>query len=158
MISKLALAELTEGMTPIVYAVGVFMAYFGVNGTILGNVKNGYWGYRPIGDIEYLFQLMLLLFGVDVLSMLANSVILSYLTNVILFREFCRIMKKYWHFIAMRFAFKLIQMFSTKDINLGMDATGEFNWITNSGRISLINSSTDLSYDEKSLLLDLSKL
>ena len=38
-VTKLALAELTEGMAPIVYAVGFSMAYYGCNGTILGNVK-----------------------------------------------------------------------------------------------------------------------
>ena len=39
-VTNLALAELTEGMTPIVYAIGISMSYYGYNGLILGNVKN----------------------------------------------------------------------------------------------------------------------
>ena len=97
---------------------------------------------------------MVLLFGVDVLSLLINYFILSTLTNVTLFSEFCRIMKKYWQFIAVHFALNMMTMFLTKDINLGMDSTGKFNWITNEGRIKFINESTDLSYEEKSLLLN----
>ena len=48
----------------------------------------------------------------------------------------------------------MIVMFATKDINLGMDSTGEWNWITNDGRVSFINGSTDLSNEEKALLLN----
>ena len=155
LVTDLALAELTEGMTPIVYAIGISMAYYGYNGNILGNVKNDYWGYKAVDDMGYLFQIMILLFGVDVLSSLINSFVLSSFTNVSLFQEFCRIMKKYWHFFAVKFATNMYMMFATKDINLGMDSTGEFNWITNHGRIELINSSTELSPEEKTLLFKL---
>ena len=154
MVTKLAVAELTEGLTPIVYAIGIAMGYFGFNGTILGDVKNDYWGYRPVDDIGYLFQIMILLFGVDFFSTLINSFTLSILTEVALFREFSRIMKRYLHLITIKFVFSMYLMFLTKDINLGMDATGDFNWITNEGRIKLINGSTDLSYEEKLLLLN----
>ena len=108
-------------------------------------VKNDYWGNKPVDDIGYLFQTMLLLFGVDTLSILVNGLILFILTNVILIQEFNRIMAKYWHFIAIKFALGMITNFATKDINMGMDATVELRWITYDGRISLINSSNDLS-------------
>ena len=157
-VTKLTLAELTEGMAPIVYAVGFSMAYYGYNGTILGNVKNGYWAFKSVDDIDYLFQMMLILFGVDTLSVLVNSFILATFTNVSLFKEFCRMMKTYWHFIAVKFAMSMMIMFVTKDINLGMDSTGKWDWITNDGRINLINNSIDLSYEEKSQLLNASVL
>ena len=48
----------------------------------------------------------------------------------------------------------MLIMFLIKDINFGIDATGKLDWITNDGRIKLINGSTDLSYQEKSLLFD----
>ena len=46
----------------------------------------------------------------------------------------------------------MISMFATKDINIGMDLTGEFDWITDKGRINMINASTELSHEEKVLL------
>ena len=158
MVTKLALAELTEGIVPLVYAIGVSMANYGFNGSLLRDVKNDYWGAKPIDDVWYLFQFMLLLFGVDIFSVLVNSFILATFTKVKLFRELCRIMKIYWYFIVVKFAFAMMMMFAIKDINLGMDYTGEWNWITNDGRLILINNSTDLSNDEKFLLLNLSVL
>ena len=98
--------------------------------------------------------MMLLLFGFDALCVLVNSFILSSLTDVSLLRECCRILKRYWHFISVKFTLKLILMFATKDINLGMDSTGKWNWITNEGRVRLINGSTVVSNEEKALLLN----
>ena len=154
MVTKLALAELTEGMVPIVYAVGFSMAYYGFNGTLMHNVKSDDWDSKPVDDIGYLFLMMLVLFGVDMLSMLVNSITLSTLTNVNLIRECSRIMKRFWHFMAVKFAVSMILMFATKDVNIGMDLTGEFSWITNEGRNKLINCSIDLSHEEKLLLLN----
>ena len=79
----------------------------------------------------------------------ASKVLLQLYINY--FRESCRIMKRYWHLIALKFALK---MFIFKDINLGMDSTGEFNWINNNGWISMINRSTGFSYEDQSLLLN----
>ena len=153
-VTRLAIAELTEGITPIVYATVITTAYYGFNGNIIGDIKNDFWGYKPIDEIGYLFQMMGLLLGVDVLSSLINGLTLSSLTNVNLFREICRIMMKYWHFIAAKFAAEMFRMFALKDINLGMDSTGKFNWITDDGRISLINGSTELPYEEKYCLIN----
>ena len=158
MLTKLALAELTEGMTPLIYAIWFSMAYYGFNGALLRGVKNGFWGFKPVDDVSYLLKMMLLLFGVDALSVLVNSFILSTLMSVSLFQECCRIMKRYWHFIAAKFALNMITLFAARDVNLGMDSTGEWNWITNVGRIDLINNSTDLPIEEKSLLLNSSLL
>ena len=77
MVTKLVLAELTEVMTPIVYAIVFAFAYFGPNSSILGNVKNDYWGFKLVENIGYLFQMMFLLFGVDIFSLFVNFVIIS---------------------------------------------------------------------------------
>ena len=118
------------------------LSHFGYNGTIPGNVKNDYWGYRQVDDVWYLFLMMILLFGVDALSAWVNTLILSTFTKLSFFQECCRIMERYWYFIAVKFALKLTTMLATKEINLGMDATGQWNWITNDGRINLINGSS----------------
>ena len=153
LVKKLALAEITEGVTPMVFAIGFAMAYYGPNSTILGNVKNEYWGYKKVDDVGYLYRMMLLLFGVDTLSVIVNSLILRELTDIDLLQEFCRIMKKYWFFIAVRFANSMCTQYATKDINLGLDSTGEFEWITKEGRLQFISNATELSEEEKAKLL-----
>ena len=152
-VTKLVLAEVTEGLTPIIYALGFALAYYGPNGSILGSVRNSYWGYEKVDDVGYLFLMMLLLFGVDVFSVFVNYLILSKLTNVKLFQELCRIMKKFWLLVAVKFATKMCTWFVTKDINFGMDSTGNWDWITEDGRIQLISNSTDLSDEEKNAFL-----
>ena len=153
MITSLAVVEITEVLTPIVYAIGFAMAYYGYNGAILGDVKNSYWGYNMVDDIGHFFEMMLLLFCIDTFFSIFNSILLSTLADINLFQEISRVLKRYWHFIAIKFSFKMLLMFSLKDINMGMDSTGEYKWITNDGRNELINASTELSYEEKLLLL-----
>ena len=152
-IRNLVLAEITEGVTPIVFAISFAMAYYGPNSTILGNVRNDYWEYKKVNDVGYLFLTMSLLFVVDVLCVILNSLILLKITDVNLYQEIGEIMKKYWFFIAVKYAMNMSSHFASKDINLGMDATGEFGWITNEGRFQYIGNSTDLSEGEKAELL-----
>ena len=150
---KLVLAEMTEGITPLVFAIGFAMAYYGPNSAIIGNVKNEYWGYKKVDNVEHLFRMMLLLFGVDTFSMIVNYFILQRLAHVNLYREFSLTMKKYWFFMALVFAMSMSGMYAFNDINLGMDSTGKFGWITKEGRFELIINSTDLSEEEKTLLM-----
>ena len=65
MVTKLVLAEVMEGMTLIAYVIVFSFAYFGPNSNISGNVRNDYWGFRQVENIDYLFKMMFLLFGID---------------------------------------------------------------------------------------------
>ena len=146
MVTTLALAELTEGITPLVHATVFAMAYYGPNNTIIGSVMH-------VEDVGSVFQSMLLLFGIDILSIIVNSQILSKLTDVKLYPELCRIMKGYWKLMAVIFALNSCAYFATTDINLGLDSTGEWAWINQEGRLQLINNSIYLSDEEKAILL-----
>ena len=97
--------------------------------------------------------MMLLLFWVDFFSMIVNSFILQRLADVNLYHEFCLTMKKYWFFMALAFGLNVNGNYLLNDINLGMDSTGDFGWITKEGRNQLIANSTDLSTEEKAKLL-----
>ena len=116
------------------------------NRTILGNVKS-------VEDVANLFQTMLLLFGIDIVSMIVNSKILSKFTDVSLYEELCRTMKRYWIFVAVRCAATSCIYFGSNDINLGIDPTGEWGWISQEGWLQLIHNTTDLLDEEKAILL-----
>ena len=96
--------------------------------------------------------MMLLLFGVDTISVMVNALILKKFTDVNLLREFCLILKKYWLFMAVKLAFNMMVYFIANDINFGNDGTRSFTWISDEGWIQLVNSSKDLSYEEKAEL------
>ena len=62
---KLLLAELTEGLIPLAYAIGFSMAYYGPNGQLIGNVRNGYWQYQIECDASWTLLVMFGLFSLD---------------------------------------------------------------------------------------------
>ena len=67
-------------------------------------------------------------------------------------REITRILRDYWQIIAIKFATNCVGYLASTDINLGGDVTGQFDWITFEGRLSLINNSSNLNNDDKSIL------
>ena len=151
-ITKLILAELIEGLTPIIYGVCIAIAFYGPNAHILSNVGNTYWS-KPIEDIGYLFLVMFGLFAFDTLSAVINSLWLWKMVKLNMLQEFSRVLKEYWLFMAVKLAFNMMVYFIANDINFGNDGTRSFTWISDEGWIKLVNSSHDLSYEEKAKLL-----
>ena len=56
---KLTLAELSEGLVPLAYAMCFSMAYYGPNANLIGNVKNGYWHFKAVKEANWTFIVML---------------------------------------------------------------------------------------------------
>ena len=69
MVTKLALAEITEGMVPLAYAIGFAMAYFGPCGNLIGNVLCQIWAYQKVTNVGRLFFIQFFLFAVDAICM-----------------------------------------------------------------------------------------
>ena len=72
--------------------------------------------------------------------------------------EFCRVLSKYWFFIAVKLALNMIAYFATNDINMGMDGTLTFQWMSQEGWINLVNNSNELTVEEKNDLLETTRL
>ena len=153
-IQKLILAELVEGLVPLAYAIGFAMAYFGPNGYLLGNVLSDIWAYEKVEDFGALFNVQFLLFGVDCIGVILNTIILSKFGNVNLIQEFCNIIESCWKILAILLANSITIYFGLNDINAALDMTMEFEWITKKGRLMFIANASDLSDCEKLILLD----
>ena len=151
-ITILILAELIEGFTPIIYGVCMAMAYYGPNAHILSNVGNSYWG-KPIKTLGPLFATMSILFAVDTLSVAINSFCLWKLVKVDMFQEFCRVLSRYKFFMAINLAQKMVLCFGSTDINYGIDVTRSFQWISDEGWRNLVNNSSDITPEEKAMLI-----
>lgn len=156
-ITILVIAELVEGFTPVIYAMTITMAYYGPNTHLISDVGNTYWG-EEIENIENLYIMMLLLFGIDTMSAIINSVCLWRLLYVDMLSEFCRVLKKYGFGIAIFLATSASLFLATKDINLGIDGSRSFKWISKDGWRNLVNDSRYLTNDEKYELLNKANL
>ena len=152
-IKHLVLSEIIGSLVPLSYAMSFATAYYGPNATLIGNVRCNYFDFKEIEDVNYLFSTMIQMFGVDIGGVMITGVTLWVLCKVNIFEEFCNIMKEYWFILALMLSEGFFQDFAQKDINVGFDFTFQFNWITEEGRMRLIENATDLSDYEKSLLL-----
>ena len=144
----LIITELIEGFAPIIYGFCMAMAYYGPNNGILSNVGNNYWS-KPIEDISPIFTLMIVLFVIDTLSAVVNSLYIWMIVNVNMIREFYRVLGKYWFFMAIFLASYVSIFFHGNDINFGMDSRRNFEWISNKGWRNLLNCSSDLTNEQK---------
>ena len=74
--------------------------------------------------------------------------------NLNMLQEFCRVIRGYWSFMVILLSYQFIAYFTWSDVNSGFDPSGNYEWITNEGRINMINSSIELTMEEKELLFD----
>ena len=151
-IAKLVLAELCEGMVPLAYALGFSMMYLGPNSSIFGSSN------MKFDDVVRMFGVMLALFSLDIMSVVLNACLLWVLAELNIAHEFCKVLKKYWHIMALKLSLTIFLTLNSKDINLGSDFSLNFSWITDEGRMMMIYNSTDLSEMEKMILLSNSSL
>ena len=141
-ITKLIITEAIEGLTPVVYAISMAMAFYGPNAHIFSNVGNNYWS-KAMVDIGPLFRTMSILFIVDTLSVTVNSFLLWKILNVNMMHEFCKFLNKYWFLIAVPLELSMSLYLACKDVNLGIDETYSYPWISDEGRLYLIYNLTD---------------
>ena len=97
--------------------------------------------------------MMYLLFSVDTICAIINAVWIWKATNMNMIQQFGIVMRKYWHFMALKLTYMMFCHFVTNDVNLGVDTSGKFEWITPEGRLNLLYNSTEISYDQKSMIL-----
>ena len=152
-ILKLVLAETIEGLAPLVYAIGFAMAYFGPNKNNICNVGSTIWHCKENEDVTSIFLVLFSLFTADTVSMLLNALALWKFTGIIFLQEFCNVIKKYKSILAIKLSYAVFIFFVFNEINLGMDMSLKFIWITNEGRMILYQNSTDLSDEERNCLM-----
>ena len=140
--TNLILAELVEGFTPMIYALCMAMAYYGPNAKLLANIGSNFWG-QPIDNITYVFGIMGLLYIIDTISAAINSIVLWKVMKVNMLKEFREVVTKYWVFMLIKYSSTMSVYFASLDVNFGLDSSGKFKWITNEGRLSLIQNTSE---------------
>ena len=150
LITKLIIAELIEGFTPIIHGTCTAMAYYGPNAHLFSNVGSSYWGKELKGIFPF-FLTMSILIAVDTVSVIINALWLWKIANVNMPKEFCQVINQYWFLIAFPLGLSTSLYFATTDINLGIDVTHSYTWRTNQGRLFLIHNSSNLTDEEKEM-------
>ena len=147
-LTTLIITEMIQGLTPIIYMIYMALAYYGPNAHLFSNIGNNYWN-DEIENIGPVYLTMTILFGVDMLSFFITVICFWKIAKIDVLQEFCRMIGKYWYYMAIILAAITAVGIITTDINLGMDESQSYQWITNDGWINLVNQSIHLTNEEK---------
>lgn len=152
-VEGLVVSEFLEAMLPMIFVIAFTMAYYGPNSTLMKNVGNNYFGGSVIENLKNFYLIMLMMFSIDLFAMLLSGTSIYYFCKINLFEEFCEMMKSYWMVLLVKLPGVVTSFCFERDVNLGMDDTQEFQWLSNEGKDEMICNAVELSGAEKLFLL-----
>ena len=103
-VQMLVLTEGLEILVPLVYTITFLFAYYGPNAEILGNVRNNYWQYDEVHDVNKLLLSVFEMFIIDAGSIVIGGLLLWKSCSINVVKEYCSTMKRYWKVISIRLA------------------------------------------------------
>ena len=96
LIEDLALCELVEFQAPLGFIFAFIGAYYGPNSELFGNIRNSYWTYAKIKDIEETLIKMVIFFLVDFSSTVVSGIILWVSSHINLWKAFAALQKEFY--------------------------------------------------------------
>ena len=110
MIEGLVLTERIETLVPLTYMICFAIAYYGPNAEILGNIKLDLWQYKPVLDFGNYMKSILILFIVDLMSLVINGKLLQTTCNINISKVLQNIQSEFWLIMAVQQAWSLAQV------------------------------------------------
>ena len=102
--------ETVECIMPIAYCICLLMAYFGPNAELLGNIKNGNWNYTAIEDISDACFWLIVLFIVDLGSLLICIILLKVYCKMNNLKMFLQVLEQIGPFLALYQAYMVTEV------------------------------------------------
>ena len=109
-LAGLVLGESLEIFVPFSYLITFLSAYYGPNAFILGNIRNSYWEYSEVDDVVAAIIVTLKMFSIDLGIGIVTGLILFLFCRINFLQEFCKFLKTYWAWIALRIGAMLIRV------------------------------------------------
>ena len=95
LIQELTIVEMVELIVPPVYLLCFSTAYFGPNASFIGNIKNSYWQYIGVEDVDYAVKIVCLFFSIDLISGIGCYFIIWCICRINLFRAHIALQKEF---------------------------------------------------------------
>ena len=96
LIEDLALCELVEFQAPLGFIFAFIGAYYGPNSELFGNIRNSYWTYAEIKDIDETLFKLVIFFLVDFSSTVVSGTILWVSSHINLWKAFAALQKEFY--------------------------------------------------------------
>ena len=111
-ILALIINETVEFLVPIAYCITITMAYYGPSGQVIGNIKNSYWQYSAINNMENTLQWLAIFFVVDLMSLFISVLLLLVLCKINLINIYFQLLKEAWLILALHQSYLLEEVSS----------------------------------------------
>ena len=96
LLQELVISELTEVLTPLTYLGCIIMAYYGPNSEIIGNVRNSWFHFIAIEDLEYTLKMVATFFFVDLGSLAVSAGLIWKFGSINFFQAFAALQNEFW--------------------------------------------------------------
>ena len=121
LLQELALAELTEFVSPLSFSIAFILAHYGPNGNLIGNIRAAIWHYEPIDDAPEFLKIVLVFFLVDFSSTIIALVLLWFICKINFLKVLVAVQKEHGGKILMIlgiYIFAVSNYFRTKAYHL----------------------------------------
>ena len=129
LLQALAIAELTELLVPLCYLLCLLIAYYGPNSDVIGNIRNSYWQYTAIQDINHAIQYLCTFFIVDFLGLLLCFYLLWRTCGINLYKVCAALIDEFRVSFAISLGMFFNGYFCLNMISSANDLTLSFDWI-----------------------------
>ena len=96
LLEELSIAELVEFQSPITVTLVFALAFYTPVGSLIGNVRNDYWSFEAVDDINDALTNMVLFFFVDLSSTVVTYVVLRIYCNINCLKFIAEIQKEFF--------------------------------------------------------------
>ena len=83
------------------------IAYYGPSGEVIGNIRNSYWQYSAINNMENTIKWLSIFFVVDFMSVIVSVFLLRAICKINLVKIYFQLQKETWHILALHQAYLL---------------------------------------------------
>ena len=105
LLQDLSLAELAEFQSPLSTTIIFAVAFYTPVGSLIGNIRNDYWAFEAVEDINDAFTNMALFFFVDLASTIATYVLLRVYCKINYLKIVAEIQKEFFGIFILYLAF-----------------------------------------------------
>ena len=110
LLQELAIAELTEFVSPLSFSIAFILAYYGPNGHLIGNIMAAIWHYEAIEDAPGYLKTVLMFFLVDFGSTVVSLVLLWFICKINFLKVLVAVQKEYGGRIVMILGFYILSV------------------------------------------------
>ena len=120
---------MVEVMVPLCYMVCFSMAYYGPNGDVIGNIRNSYWQFSAVEDVNQAMTYLCIFFFVDFSSLVICTILLRSFCGTSLYKVFSALQSEFGWLFNVALAVNLNGYFAMNCVASAFDLTFRFDWI-----------------------------